>query len=143
MGLFQLMGMVSAARLEDASERLRKAQARVESLSQKLEEVQAESRAWRTKLEDSQKRLEHAEERAAREAQRLEKFKAESARDAVREKKRNIDMPALEKRLDDADGTLVTARDHLMSVEVKLDILEGAANVLDARTRTLLANAGS
>jgi hypothetical protein len=29
----------------------------------------------------------------------------------------------------------MVARDHLMAIEVKLDILEGAANVLDRRTR--------
>jgi len=30
---------------------------------------------------------------------------------------------------------LSMARDHLMAIEAKLDILEGAANVLDLRTR--------
>jgi hypothetical protein len=30
------------------------------------------------------------------------------------------------------------AREHLMAIEVKLDILEGAANVLDVRTRTAI-----
>ena len=40
------------------------------------------------------------------------------------------------KRLIEAEQELAAARNHLMVVEVKLDILEGAANVLDARTRT-------
>ena len=30
------------------------------------------------------------------------------------------------------------ARDHLMLIDTKLDILEGAANVLDNRTRSIL-----
>jgi hypothetical protein len=31
------------------------------------------------------------------------------------------------------------AREHLMLVDVKLDILEGAANVLDVRTRSAIS----
>ena len=35
----------------------------------------------------------------------------------------------------ETERELMVARDHLMAIEVKLDILEGAANVLDRRTR--------
>jgi hypothetical protein len=46
----------------------------------------------------------------------------------------------LQNRLDVAEQELVAVREHLMAIEVKLDILEGAANVLDGRTRTVLAH---
>jgi hypothetical protein len=42
----------------------------------------------------------------------------------------------LRDRLNDTERELMVARDHLMAIEVKLDILEGAANVLDKRTRS-------
>jgi hypothetical protein len=46
------------------------------------------------------------------------------------------DAVAIEARLAETERALATARDHLNAIEVKLQILEGAANVLDARTRT-------
>ena len=143
MGLLRFAGLVTAARHAETTDALRNAQSRVESISRKLEETRAEVHACRSKLEDAHRQLQQADERAARETQRLEKFKADMERQASREQKRTIDFPALEHRLDEAERTLVAARDHLMSADVKVDLLEGAANVLDARTRKLLAHAGS
>ena len=143
MGLLRFAGLVTAARHAETAEALRNAQSRVESISRKLEETRAEVQACRSKLEEAHRQLQQADERAAREAQRLEKLKADMERQVAREQKRTSEFPALELRLDDAERTLVAARDHLMSAEVKLDLLEGAANVLDARTRKLLAHAGS
>jgi chromosome segregation ATPase len=44
---------------------------------------------------------------------------------------------SMEARVAAATHDLEIAREYLMGIEVKLDILEGAANVLDARLRTL------
>ena len=41
----------------------------------------------------------------------------------------------LQRKLAMTEHDLARARESLMAVEVKLDILEGAANVLDLRTR--------
>lgn len=139
MGVLRALGLVPAARLMEAVERLRKSESRVESVSRKLEEVLSESCALRTKLEEAHRRLKDAEDHAARETQRFRKLEADAARQAARERKRAVDVPALESRLDNAERDLTVAREHLMAVEVKLDILEGAATVLDSRTRKLLA----
>lgn len=48
------------------------------------------------------------------------------------------DLMALQARLADTERALTLARDQLNAIEVKLEILEGAANVLDARTRVAL-----
>jgi hypothetical protein len=48
------------------------------------------------------------------------------------------DLTALQARLADTERALTLARDQLNAIEVKLEILEGAANVLDARTRVAL-----
>ena len=45
----------------------------------------------------------------------------------------------LRMRLVEAEQSLGLAREHLMAIDVKLDILEGAANVLDARTRAAIS----
>ena len=41
----------------------------------------------------------------------------------------------MQTRLAETDRALTLGREHLNAIEVKLEILEGAANVLDARTR--------
>ena len=138
MGLLRIFGLVPAGQHASTAERLRKSETRVESLTRKIEEVHAESRAWRAKAEEAQRRVKDAEDNAARESQRLQKVNAETERQLAREKKRNVDIPALQQRLDDAERELVVCREHLMAIEVKLEILDGAANVLDARTRKVL-----
>lgn len=143
MGLLNVFGFVSAARLATVVERLRKSESRVESLSKKLEDAQAESRAWRAKVEESQKRIKDMEGELTREAQRFEKAKADIEKQAARDKKKTVDVEALDTRLDEAERDLAVSRDHLMAIETKLDILEGAATVLDGRTRTLLAERSS
>jgi len=45
----------------------------------------------------------------------------------------------LRERLVEAEHALIVAREQLMVIDAKLDILEGAANVLDARTRTAIS----
>ncbi len=45
------------------------------------------------------------------------------------------ELSAMQLRLAQTERALAVAREHLNAIEVKLDILEGAANVLDARTR--------
>ena len=56
---------------------------------------------------------------------------------------RAAELTTLRKHLDESEQELTIAREQLMAIEVKLDILEGAANVLDARTRDILRRAGS
>ena len=45
------------------------------------------------------------------------------------------DLTLMQTRLAETERALALARDQLNAIEVKLEILEGAANVLDARTR--------
>jgi chromosome segregation ATPase len=139
MGVLKILGLIPASRLASVAERLRKSESRVETLSKKLEEVQTESRAWRSKVDEAQKRVKELEGEVSREAQRFQKAKAEIEKEAARDKKKTVDADALDAHLDEADHDLTVARNHLMAIEVKLDILEGAATVLDGRTRTLFA----
>lgn len=68
----------------------------------------------------------------ARQAQVIRKTHAA----AERQRQRDEEIERLREQLASTERELILAREHLMAVEVKLDILEGAANVLDARTRT-------
>ena len=70
---------------------------------------------------------------------RIEKLTVDVEADRVRtEARRAKDAERVQLRLDAAERDLRLAREHLMLVEVKLDVLEGAASVLDRRTRAVL-----
>ena len=69
-------------------------------------------------------------------ARLLKKAKDDANRERAAQKHGSAEWEGLQRRLTDAERALALAREQLAVLEVKLDILEGAANVLDARTRT-------
>jgi septal ring factor EnvC (AmiA/AmiB activator) len=87
---------------------------------------------WKAKAAEAIERA-HAAEREAR-----HRAKAAEKLEALVEKlrRRDLELQKLREQLAVVERELTAAREQLMVVEVKLDILEGAANVLDARTRT-------
>jgi hypothetical protein len=89
---------------------------------------------WKAKATEAISRAKQFEEQARHEAKRAEKFKVA----AERLEKRTAAFDELASRLKEVERELAVAREHLMAIEVKLDILEGAANVLDVRTRTAI-----
>jgi hypothetical protein len=104
----------------------------VASQAQMIAELRAGSLAWKTKAGEAMARVKTLEAEVRHQA-RLVKTLTESI-DKLRQRQHDIDQVA-RVRLGEAEQALAVAREHLMMVDVKLDILEGAANVLDARTR--------
>lgn len=146
-GLLEALGLVTLRRHQLAIKQMRDAEARTKKLEQQINDIQArskaqleqhvtesrvQSKAMKTEIADAAKALKVKEHELAKQAQRIDKL-----REAVEHaNRRRGDVQGMLKRLIEAEQELVAARNHLMVVEVKLDILEGAANVLDARTRT-------
>jgi septal ring factor EnvC (AmiA/AmiB activator) len=146
-GLLEALGLVTLRRHQLAITQMREAESRAKKLEQHVAEIQtrskaqleqhvndsrAQSKALKTEIADAVKALKLKDHELARETQRIEKL-----REAVEHaNRRRGDVQGMLKRLVEAEQELIAARNHLMVVEVKLDILEGAANVLDARTRT-------
>jgi hypothetical protein len=89
---------------------------------------------WKAKATDAIARAKKLEEDAKHQAKRAEKFRLA----AERMEQRVTEFDTLTARLREVERELAIAREHLMAVEVKLDILEGAANVLDIRTRAAI-----
>ena len=56
--------------------------------------------------------------------------------DVERLRLREAEFDKIGEQLTETERALAITREQLMAIEVKLDILEGAANVLDARTRS-------
>jgi hypothetical protein len=135
-------GIVSSARYAQAVEQQRKAESRAAKLENQLEVTRAESRGWKVKADqavDAARQAQASAAEAKKQLQRAEKLRAEAEERGARKAERAADLDLLQKRLADAERELRIAREQLMAVEVKLDILEGAANVLDARTRSAVA----
>ncbi len=135
-GLLEAIGLVTLRRHQLTIKQLRDAESRAKKLDAHVNEIQAranaQSKAMKTEIADAAKALKLKDHELARQAQRIDKL-----REAVEHaNRRRGDVQGMLKRLIEAEQELAAARNHLMVVEVKLDILEGAANVLDARTRT-------
>ncbi|HEY1303426.1 MAG TPA: hypothetical protein VGF24_07765 [Vicinamibacterales bacterium] len=120
-------GFVRVARYTEALEQQKKAESRALRLEQQLETSREDSRGWKAKADQAHEALKQVQSIAAETRQKLERAEA-----------RAVDLQALQQRLAESERALTIAREQLMAIEVKLDILEGAANVLDARTRTVL-----
>jgi len=103
---------------------------RYDALQQDASAIKADRLEWKRKAVEAQTRLRSLEKELAQQARRLEK-QVKAAQTGPRREA----LRSLRTRLEGAERELATAREHLMVVESKLDILEGAANVLDARTR--------
>jgi len=151
--LLNSLGLVTAGRYGVAVARLREAESHAKKLTKAVEASKAEARTLKMKADEAAQRLKTIEKDAAtrmREAERLklevekrgEGQQREAARlvaEIERLKKQNLVLESLRTRLTEAEHSLGLAREHLMAIDVKLDILEGAANVLDARTRGVVA----
>ena len=136
--LLAAAGLVRSARYAAVEEQARKADVRAGKLNETVETLRAEVREWKTKAGDAEKRARELERDAARHEQRAEKIRADLTAQLETERGRLAEFQAMRQRLSGAERDVAVARDHLMAIEVKLDILEGAANVLDGRTRTVL-----
>ena len=150
--LLEKVGLVTAGRyalltaklrdVEARAKKLRDVEARAKKLATQVEEIRAESKTWEAKASKALKQLETASKDAAHQAQRIEKHRTEEGKlreQLVRARAGREELEAVRARLADAERELAVAREHLMAIEVKLDILEGAANVLDTRTRSVIA----
>ena len=115
-----------AARLGFVSEH------RYAALRRTVDELRTEAKTWKKKTEVSARQLEKSEAELKRHTQLLRHARA----DVERLRQRETEFHEVREQLTETERALGIAREQLMAIEVKLDILEGAANVLDARTRT-------
>lgn len=100
--------------------------------AQLIEELKVRSLALRTKADEAAARAKSLEFEL-----KQQKKLAERSQVVVEKLQlRDAAVAEMSERLAQAERELAAVREYLMAVEVKLDILEGAANVLDVRTRT-------
>jgi chromosome segregation ATPase len=147
----RILGLVPGRSYDALMEQHSKAEARAGRLAQQLEETKADSRGWKGKTEEAtsalkkaqdaaataQKQLRQAEKQRDEQSRNARKLKDESDKLRKLQEARAAELALLKQRLAESERDLIVAREQLMAIEVKLDILEGAANVLDGRTRDI------
>ena len=137
----RILGLVSGRTYDALAEEQRKAEKRAGKLAQLLEETKADSRQWKDKAVQASVALKAAQEAVAvaeRQLRLAEKQREEAEKHRRSEQDRTAELALLQERLAESERELSVAREQLMAIEVKLDILEGAANVLDGRTRDIV-----
>ena len=110
---------------------------RYAALSRQARDLSKEARLWRKRAGKATARMDGLERQVKQQSLRLKELRAASERRKVANARDAGEWKTMETRLAETERALAIAREQLMAIEVKLDILEGAANVLDARTRTL------
>jgi chromosome segregation ATPase len=159
--LLQKLPVVTARRLRVTTLHLEECRRRGGELKRGLEAARAESLSWKAKAGEAQRRalecrapLEQAEHKVHALRHELDKVRREHGK-AQREIEKvqhsqqktmtedREEIEALRGRIAAMSQDLEIAREYLLLVDVKLDILEGAANVLDSRLRTAVTGASS
>src|SRR5262245_58962774 len=103
---------------------------------QRVADAKAGSLAWKTKAGEAVARVKALDSEVKRQAHLIEKLTATNEK--LRQQQDDVEG-RLKVRLAEAEQALSVAREYLMAIDTKLDILEGAANVLDKRMRAVVS----
>ena len=123
-GFLSLIGLASAGRLRAATEQAARSKIRATEFKAQLETARDDVERWKRKVDEGAARLTAA-------AKETERWKS---KDAGHLAKLNALLEKF-RRLESAEQHVELARGHLLSMETKLDVIEGAITVLDRRTR--------
>jgi hypothetical protein len=96
--------------------------------------LRTSAQAWKQRANAAMERAKALEGELSRHVRLIKE-----ARRTLDKARQDTELTKLKDQLARTERELLLAREHLMAIEVKLDILEGAANVLDSRTRVAIA----
>lgn len=118
--LLELFGLARSGHLRSLANQVESQKARTAELRTQLEKARGEVDHWKARAEETAKRLAAAE---------LE---------TERWKEKQLGLRAKFEQLSTAEQHYTLAREHMLSLETKLDIVEGAIDAIDRRTRAVL-----
>jgi len=162
-GFLSAVGLAPAAQAERLTKETRELAARVAQRDERLAQARADADSWKRRqtetadalagwkqavakgdaeterIRSASERLAADVERAAaelkREQGRTDEWRTRAEKLAADAQDLRVRLQNSRAKLDDAERAAATAHEHLMAMEVKLDLLEAAAQVLDLRTR--------
>ena len=116
-GLLGLFGLTSLERLQSATARADQLKDRADDLAKRLDKNRQDTERWKQKSQETETKL------------------ATAAKETERWKQKHAGYLAKLSQLERAERLTKLAREHLLALETKLDVIEGALTVLDRRTR--------
>jgi chromosome segregation ATPase len=162
-GFLSAFGLAPAGHIERLTKESRDAAAKVAQVEERLAQARTDIDSWKRRHAEASEALAGWKQSAARADAEVERLRAandrltadvdRAAADVKREQARTEDWKGRAEKLaadaqdlrsrlqhsraklEDAERAAATAHEHLMAMEVKLDLLEAAAQVLDLRTR--------
>jgi chromosome segregation ATPase len=133
------IGLATAAQVRQAATQTRQTAQKAEEQMAKL---RTDAKGWKQRYEESsraaaewKKAAADAEGNVERSSRELERVQAHADEWRSRAETLTTQVRDLKERLDETRRVTTVARQHLMATEVKLDLIEAAVQVLDARTR--------
>ena len=124
-----------ARRLKAESDR---AAEKLRTLEDRTAELKADAESWKRRHEEASRKLADAQAATARAEAKAQREEARAQELKTRGDTLAAEMKEMRARLQEASRTGGTVREHLMATETKLDLIEAALQVLDARTRSAL-----
>lgn len=124
------------ARLREEGERTTQ---KLHEIEQRVVQFKADAELWKRRQEETARRAGEQEQAAARATARAERAEARAEELKARGDALAAEAKEMRARLQEANRSAGTVREHLMATETKLDLIEAALQVLDARTRAAVA----
>lgn len=136
------VGLTPAGQLQKAAEESRQMSEKVQRLEDRIAKLRADAETWKhrsdeiaAKLREWKELAAQAEAEAARMREGAEHAKARASEWKARAEGLDGEKRDLRARLEEAQSAAAMARDYVMAMETKLDLIEAAVQVLDLRTR--------
>lgn len=129
------VGMVPARQLEGVAEELRRETKRLAKAEERASELRTEADNWKRRSEEAAARIAEFQATAERAERRAERAEAQAAEWKGRAGLLADEVRDLKDKLRETKAAANGAREYLMATETKLDLIEAALQVLDARTR--------
>jgi chromosome segregation ATPase len=140
--LLALFGLAPAGHVTQAHARAQRGAEKAQRLEGQLSKLRADRDVWKQRHQEvaaaaaaAKKAVVTAEEAARRAQSETERVRAQVDEWRTRAEGLSVQLRELRERLEESRRVGTLAREHLMATETKLDLIEAAIQVLDARTR--------
>lgn len=133
--LLSTLGLATAAQATHARQRAEKAELRAEALRTELATLKQRYHEATSAAEESKKAAAQAQASAEKAQRDLERAQRDVDHARVRADALDAQMTEFRERFKDTRRVATVARENVVAIETKLDLVEAAIQVLDARTR--------
>jgi chromosome segregation ATPase len=129
------LGLASAGQVQQVEAERDRVAAKITALEERVAKARADAEGWKRRHEELSRSVSERQDLVAKADAQTERARGEIEQLKARNEKLAAQVARLRAELTEAKGATATAREHLMATELKLDLVEAAIRVLDARTR--------